>query len=114
MVFAQGLLTDGERVVQEVCCLFVFILIPAVQSQLVIQGLDNTAHGKQNHNQQSSLCTDQLPLPTHFSFPPCFSQSLVLSGGLVVQIPYLCQKPFLKGKSLEAGRTPCHHNVPTW
>lgn len=46
MVFAQSLLTNGESIIQEVRCLFVFILIPAVQSQQVIQDLGTIAPGK--------------------------------------------------------------------
>lgn len=66
MVFTQGLLTDGESIIQEMCCLLVFILIPAVQSQLVTCGLDTTACSKQNHEQHSSLHKDQ---PSPFSLP---------------------------------------------
>lgn len=55
MVFTQGLLTDGKSIIQEMRCLLVFILIPAVQSQLVTWGLDTMACGKQNHEQHSSL-----------------------------------------------------------
>lgn len=94
MVFAQSLLTDGESIIQEVRCLFVFILISAVQSQQVIQDLGTIAPDKQNCEQQLSFHTDPPPTALSFSIPSYLRKSLVISGSLVVQTPHLCQNLF--------------------
>lgn len=38
MIFAQSLFTDGQGIIQEICCIFVFILVSELERDVINTG----------------------------------------------------------------------------